>query len=149
MQILFVCSGNTCRSPMAQMLARDWLKRHEIGARITVFSAGISAYTGEEASEGAEHAMRVRGLSLADHHARMITQEIFDAADLVLTMTQGHKQAIMQVQPNEKTFTLSEYAGISGHVNDPFGGDNAVYERCAQQLELLVARAMERACAAL
>ncbi len=149
MEILFVCSGNTCRSPMAQTLARDWLKRHGVGAKITVFSAGISAFTGEEATDGAKNAMRTRGLSLDTHRSRMLTPEIFGAADLVLCMTQGHKQAILQVEPNDKTFTLSEYAGVSGYVDDPYGMSDAVYELCAQQLEDLVQRAMERACAAL
>ena len=65
MEILFVCSGNTCRSAMAQTLARDWLKRHGVGMRVRVFSAGISAYTGEEATDGAKerhaHARPVAG----------------------------------------------------------------------------------------
>ena len=93
--------------------------------------------------------MRTRGLSLDTHRSRMLTPEIFGAADLVLCMTQGHKQAILQVEPNDKTFTLSEYAGVSGYVDDPYGMSDAVYELCAQQLEDLVQRAMERACAAL
>ena len=147
--IVCVCTGNTCRSPMAQTLARDWLKRRGVGAQVTAFSAGISAYTGEGATDGAKNAMRNRGLSLDTHRARMLTPEIFDGADLVLTMTQGHKQAILQVQPNEKTFTLSEYAGLGGYVDDPFGMSDAVYELCAQQLERLVDKAMERVCAAL
>lgn len=149
MEILFICSGNTCRSAMAQTLARDWLKRHGVGMRVRVFSAGISAYTGEEATDGAKNAMRMRGLSLDTHRARMLTREIFDAADLVLCMTQGHKQAILQVHPNDKTFTLNEYAGVGGYVDDPFGMSDAVYEQCAGQLEDLVDRAMERACHAL
>ena len=104
MEILFICSGNTCRSAMAQTLARDWLKRHGVGMRVRVFSAGISAYTGEEATDGAKNAMRTRGLSLDTHRARMLTREIFDAADLVLCVREGGR-------PDPETEALA--AGLS------------------------------------
>lgn len=143
MEILFVCTGNTCRSPMAQALAQNWAKvRGKTDCHVA--SAGIAAYAGAGASGGACAAMERRGLSLAQHRAQGITRAMLDAADIVLVMGPSHYAALKSLCAEGKLYTLCDYAGADGAVADPFGGDDALYEDCAAQLEALLGSAMER-----
>ena len=106
--ILFVCTGNTCRSPLAESLLRHMAEKE--GLALEVRSAGIYAVDGMPASEETLRILKERG---ADHKltAKRVTEEGVNSADLILTMTMGHKQAIIQQFPQiaEKTYTLKEY----------------------------------------
>src|SRR3954466_6121375 len=85
MHILFVCTGNTCRSPMAETLLRHALEARG-ATQVTVGSAGSGAWEGAPASEGAYLVALEHGLDLSAHRARMLTRELVNSADLVLTM---------------------------------------------------------------
>ncbi|GAF65072.1 protein-tyrosine-phosphatase [Bacillus sp. TS-2] len=133
--ILFVCTGNTCRSPMAEELLKA-----KAGERFEVQSAGIFASPGYPASEGTAQVLKNRNLDIQNHQARLLTEELLDWADYVLTMTENHKSHILQQYSDEqeKIHSLSSFLGQAGEVVDPYGGPVEIYEMTAQQLDELL-----------
>jgi protein-tyrosine-phosphatase len=111
MNLLFVCTGNTCRSAMAEPLMRHRLEQAGLADRIQVRSAGVAAYAGQSASKGAKEVLRARGLDGDAHQATPLSAELVHWADLILTMSQSHKRAILErhIEALDKTFTLKEY----------------------------------------
>ncbi len=147
MRILFVCTGNTCRSAMAAALARRTLADMPLeGVRAEIVSAGLAAMPGDVASNGAVTVLRERGLDLSGHSSSLLTRRDVERADLVLAMTSGHREALCRLAPAHagKIHTLAQYAGASGDVPDPFGRDIDAYRRVAALLEELVAAALRR-----
>lgn len=140
MRILFVCTGNTCRSPMAEALCQHYLPDAE------VISAGVGAVPGLTASIGAIDAMQQRGLNLDHHRSRALSSYLLADVDLVLCMGQSHKQVILQALPEyaDRVFTLAEYVGETGDIADPWGGDAEEYRACAAQIEELIKKLAER-----
>jgi protein-tyrosine-phosphatase/tRNA A37 threonylcarbamoyladenosine synthetase subunit TsaC/SUA5/YrdC len=141
LMILLVCTGNTCRSPMAEALLRSMLMKrfaHLFGeglpAPAVAVSAGLSAFPGGAASPEAISVMKQRGLSLVHHQSRALSERLLMQADLVLTMTNSHRQAIVQKWPElaSKTHLMSN---SKSDVSDPFGGPETVYAACADQIE--------------
>ena len=111
MNLLFVCTGNTCRSAMAEPLMRARLERAGLGDRIAVRSAGVAADAGAPASKGAANVLNARGMDGAAHMASRVDDELVRWADLILTMGQSHKRAILErhMEAFDKTFTLKEF----------------------------------------
>lgn len=141
MEILFVCSGNTCRSAMAEALLRELTAAAGM-EDVTASSAGTYASPGEPASIGAVAAMDQMGADLHLHRATRLGKGQIEAADLVLCMGASHQKAVLTLCPEAagKTRLLLSFAcGLEEDVQDPFGGDSAVYEACASQLCLAVA----------
>ena len=147
LRVLFVCTGNTCRSSMAEGLAKRLIKDMSLEGRLSVSSAGIAALDGMPAAGHAVGVMAERGIDLTAHQARLLKDEYWCEADLVLTMTKGHKEALKNSVPEDKLFTLGEFAGIDNNISDPIGGSSEVYRECADQLkeliELLIMKLME------
>jgi protein-tyrosine-phosphatase len=133
-RLLIVCTGNTCRSPMAAALARKYMPDTE------VISAGTATTTGLPASIGAMDAMQQMGLSIDDHSSRPVNKYLLEEADLILTMTENHKKAILDFMPEvaDKVFTLGEFTGTNIDIPDPFGLSVEEYLKCAKDLEILI-----------
>jgi protein-tyrosine phosphatase len=148
--IVFVCTGNTCRSPMAELLMRSTIAK-QLNCRldqledrgILVISAGIAAAPGCPPSSEAVQVMRDYGLDLAPHEAQPLTEPLVRHADLILTMTQSHLQSIVERWPNaaERTrMLLPEGSDVS----DPIGQTVGAYRHCAEQISAAVKEHAER-----
>ena len=142
--MLFVCTGNTCRSPMAEAIARHLLLNR--GVDVKVRSAGVAALPGARASAGALRVMREMKLDLSDHRARQLEPNLIGQAGLVLTMTRQHSDYVRLVAPSAaaKVFTLAGYAGTGADVFDPIGGSDDAYRLCAGELKFMIALALDR-----
>lgn len=142
--ILFVCTGNTCRSPMAEVIARHLLLSRGVG--IKVMSAGVAALPMVPASAGAIRVMRELTLDLSGHRARQLEPKLIDEAGLILTMTRQHCNYLHTMVPGAamKIFTLAGYAGAGDDVSDPIGGSDDAYRLCAGELKILIELALNR-----
>jgi len=124
--ILFVCSGNTCRSPLAEVIAREVL-----GPGWVVSSAGSAAMEGMPASEYSVEIAAKNGLDLSDHRSRPLSPSLIDESDLIVTMGVSHRAAVGIADGNalDHTFLLSDFCEeFDGDVPDPIGGDIGMYE---------------------
>lgn len=139
--VLFVCTGNTCRSPMAEC----WFRHLASGANLAPVSAGVFATPGAPASELARRLMAEEGLSLARFRSRQLTAEMVEAAVAVVTMTEAHRWGVLSLVPTaaEKTRTLMSYLGVVEDVSDPFGGTIADYRHCLEGMKPAVAAVIE------
>ncbi len=139
-KILFVCTGNLCRSPMTSGLFRKRLEKEGLDAAYEVRSAGVSAVEGSPASFNAVRAMEEYGVDLGSHRAHLLTAEDIRSADVVVVMEGYHREAIAGKLPEEahKVHLLSELAGESGDVEDVYGLDLDEYRAVAQELQALL-----------
>ncbi len=147
MHILMVCSGNTCRSPLAAVMLQARLASEQELPGITVSSAGTSAWDGSPASEGSYLVALERGLDLSTHRARMLTTDQVQRADLILTMTAAHASRVADLGGASKVATMAEYAGAESaarDVPDPFGSDVEAYRATADIMSGLIESIVER-----
>lgn len=134
MNIYFICTGNTCRSPMAEAILRA--KQIE---GVSVRSAGIHTEDGIPISSNAQTLMEEANMAYTPH-ASKVNKDMVEGADLVLTMTQSHRFSLAEAFPQfaEKIFTLKEYVDEIGDVHDPYGGDLQTYRHTFIELTRLI-----------
>src|SRR5438477_5744272 len=136
--VLFVCTGNVCRSPMA-----EGIFRHAVQGRghFRVVSAGLGAMEGQPPSAYAVQAVKELGIDISSQRSRMLTPELVQQADYVFGMTHSHIDTVMLLYPMaaEKTFLLREFDEtldiFEKDISDPIGGSYEVYLNCRDQIE--------------
>ncbi len=140
--VLFVCTGNLCRSPMAKVLFQRLLEiKLPDQARLwRVDSAGTWTLDGKPASSGAQITTAQLGLSLDEHKSKQVTPEMMGDFNLVLVMEKGHKEALQIEFPDraDRVFLLSEMVGAKFEIDDPLGGEPSGYMATALQIEDLL-----------
>jgi len=140
-KILFVCTGNFCRSPMAEAILKDLLRQDGKDKLYQVRSAGTWTRDGLTASPLALRAMNELGLDISIHRSRHLTCQDIEGASLIIVMTQDHREALGAEFPQarEKLHLLSEMAGKSHDIDDPSGSHStALHRMCAQEIKELL-----------
>jgi len=137
-RVLFVCTGNTCRSPMAEALFRHLKGTNEWQEA----SAGIFAATGSPASPYAVEVLREKGIDLSRHRSQLLTSDLLDQSDLIITMTKGQEENLLQHFPEieDKVYLINAFgtSKVPADVMDPFGGSIEMYKKTCDEIERAV-----------
>lgn len=149
MKIMFICTGNICRSAMAEGIMKKMIK--ETNLDVQVYSCGIYAQTGDGATYNAQEAVKEYDVDIKDHKATNIRESNIENMDLILCATNAHKINVEYLYPNlkGKIYTMKEYAKLDNNgqdmdIKDPWGYDMNVYQNCAKEIEECNEKIIER-----
>lgn len=145
MKILIVCTGNTCRSPMAEGIFKYMAKNHNLNLEIS--SAGIAALDGDRVSMGAVKAMENIGIDISTHKSSLVNIALVEEAEVILTMSNSHKDILSSRFPSikNKIYLLNDYSfGKNKDIEDPFGGSLSGYEVARDEIYEAVEEIVEK-----
>ncbi len=147
MKIMFICTGNICRSAMAHAMFTKLVKEKK--KKIEVYSCGIYAENGDTPTYEAIETMSEYGIDLRDHRATNIRNSNIKDMDVILCATTSHKNSVISMYPDlkEKTFTMKEYAGYPQNdldIKDPWGYGIDVYKNCAKEIQECLNKIIEK-----
>ena len=128
----FICTGNTCRSPVAEYVFKDLLKKKKKLSKFKVYSAGLSVSIGDGMAFYSSDILKRNGITYKAHCSKFLSQEHINETDYLICMTQGHKHALSALK-DKKVFTVGEITG-GADVTDPYGGTLSDYEKMYQHL---------------
>lgn len=148
MNIMFICTGNICRSAMADGMMNKLIKENNID--VEVYSCGVYAETGNGATYNAVEAAKEYGADISSHRATNIRDSKIKEMDLILCATMSHKQSVVYLYPKlkGKVFTMKEYANLDKEgqdmdIKDPWGYDEFVYRKCASEINECLEKTIE------
>lgn len=147
MKIMFVCTGNICRSAMAEVIFKKMAE--EKNKNIEVYSCGTTAYTGDWSTEDAIEVMKEYQIDLKKHRATNIRESKIEEMDLILCATRTHKYSVINSYPQlkEKVYTIKEYAQedtTSLDISDPWGNSIQIYRQCAEEIKESLEKIIEK-----
>ena len=148
--VLFVCTGNSCRSIMAEGVLREYLKRSGKDKYISALSAGTCTVEGVSPAEATISVMKKESIDVSDLVSKCIDEEMIKRADLILTMEGIHKEEVLRIVPDAagKTFLFKEFGiqkredleGLNLNIRDPIGKPMEVYEHCLDEIKEEIVR---------
>ena len=148
-KIMFVCTGNICRSAMAEYLLRDKLEKLSLQDKIKVYSSGISAYAGDIPTYEAVSVMKkLYNIDMTSHRATPSRYADVEGMDLILCMTRSHVSSLKLMYPNmsNKIFLLNDYVSNGTDISDPWGYGIDVYTKCIKEIDESLELLLKKEC---
>ncbi len=149
-KIIFVCTGNTCRSPMAEALFNSRIERDsKLEGEFLASSAGIfvDPYTNMASTEAINVMQKEYGIDISMHIPTKITLKMIEDAEVVLCVGEDKVVYLKKIVPENismKIYNLKTFVGLSGNIEDPFGGDYDLYKKCAKEIDEVIIKLIEK-----